>query len=546
MSNSAWADGAKLSEFTFSNNQKFRVGFDGRNIIAQFQPRQGDGEFRFASWTLRDWRNNFKNIRKYNKNRPLKKHQFVTIPFRALNDNMQALVLQALFSNDSSEEEGWVHRVKFLGETVSLIAGVFAEKNVSAAKLITHNKLEDQGTTLNIGDVIVIPWPWVRKELNLKPIKVRQPLTVKIDRFGKRYAYYRIKKGESLYSSVIVRFTGRTLAEDVNRMARELLKINQIADEHYVQAGSEVKIPLEWISEEYLIQKLPTPSAEEPDIKVEPKTPIVKGQPVHIIIDPGHGGRDPGAVFKINNKGEYIFEDETVYDIGLRIKALLKKSRFIVHTTLSDPNQSQPVDKLADKKDEDEKVLVNPPYNIRSANIAVNMRVYLVNHIYQSLIKKKIPKENILLVSIHGDALHKSLRGATVYFPDARLRKAKFDLKRKIYRKRREYRHCFKYQSLENKAAAKLSSNFGKIIITSFKNAGLHTHRSFSVRGYYYRKGKRTLPAILRYSKIPTSVLVEVGNLNNSQDRKLLRKAEYRQKLAETLVKSFQVNFKNI
>ena len=38
------------------------------------------------------------------------------------------------------------------------------------------------------------------------------------------------------------------------------------------------------------------------------------------------------------------------------------------------------------------------------------MRVFLVNHIYLKLRKKGVPSDRIVLISVHGDALHASLR----------------------------------------------------------------------------------------------------------------------------------------
>jgi N-acetylmuramoyl-L-alanine amidase len=55
------------------------------------------------------------------------------------------------------------------------------------------------------------------------------------------------------------------------------------------------------------------------------------------------------------------------------------------------------------------------------------------------------------------------------------------------------------------------------------------------VRPYYYRNGERTLPGVLRYSTVPTSVLVEVANLNNRADRMAMLSADSRQRVARAL-----------
>ncbi len=550
LAGSTKAKTSSYREYKFGENQKIKVKFSGRKIWVQLQPRKGDGIYRFASWTMRNWKNNFNKIKQYNRGKPLRMGKYVRFPFNSLNARIQGIALRALFSNDSQEEGGWAHRVLYYGETVSLIAGIFAKTEIKASQLITRNKLPNQGKSLNIGDVIMIPWEWVKPELNLRSFNVKSPLFIGKRKLKEPYAYYKLLKGESIYSAVIVRFTGRTLVNDVNELANSLMEINRIKDARFVHAGSVLKIPIEWISEDYLVQTVvqTQPSLEEPppaDLPEIEKPGAKKPIPgaLHVILDAGHGGRDPGATFKISGP-KRIFEDETVYDICLRISDYLKKQNIVIHPTVNDPNQAKPVSSLSTTKDEDEILLVNPLYKIRSANIGNNMRVYLINSIYRKLrIKDKVPASNIVLISVHGDALHKSLRGATVYFPDYRLRVPEFRKTQRVYRRIKEYQEKIKYNRRSNRVSAKLSKTFGENIINEFKAANLKVHRSFAVRGYFYRRGVRTLPAVLRYSKVPISVLVEVGNLNNKQDRTLLLKASHRQKLAKTLVDSISRHF---
>src|SRR6185295_16751365 len=67
-----------------------------------------------------------------------------------------------------------------------------------------------------------------------------------------RYAAYRLQPGEALYSSVVVRFTGRVFAEDVNALAAEIAKRSGIADVTDIPIGYEVKIPLDLLQAEFL------------------------------------------------------------------------------------------------------------------------------------------------------------------------------------------------------------------------------------------------------------------------------------------------------
>ena len=59
---------------------------------------------------------------------------------------------------------------------------------------------------------------------------------------------------------------------------------------------------------------------------------------IHVILDSGHGGRDPGATAGSLKNKDLIYEDEVVYDISKRMSKLFKKQGIIAvsytHLTL--------------------------------------------------------------------------------------------------------------------------------------------------------------------------------------------------------------------
>ena len=565
-------------QYQSSETAKMLVGWNGKRLVVKLKPLVGEGGYSLARRVLLSNFRSLKTIRKYSKTRRLYRNRFITFPLKVINGSIRSSALKAVFFKDKPGIGYWKHRVTFAWETTSMIAGLFTKEGIKAGHLVRYNKMRNKGNILKKGDVIKIPWKWISPELSLRQVSLKPPLKIKQDKLGKLYAHYQMKDGETLYSSVVIRFTGRLLNDEVNQVANKLLKLNNISDAKLIQSRQKIRIPLEWLSEEFLVFQTNDVSSTKTSVKKtkKNKTKKIKSSKVavskkklkqgksiqkavaqktkskrkknvhkiHVILDSGHGGRDPGATAGSRKNKDIIYEDEVVYDISKRMSKLFKKQGIIVHPTLADPNQKQPIRYLSRSNDRDEHLLVTPRYLTRNARIGVNMRVYLVNHIFQQLRKKKVPSDNILFISLHGDALHSSLSGAMVYYPDHRLRRGRFILSSKIYRKRKEYISKLTYNQRDNIYSEKLSKSFGKVIINQFSKLRLRTHRvSSAVRGYLYRKGKKTLPAVLRYSKVPTSVLVEIANLNNRLDRRDLLKSKTRQQIAKAIINSVTAHF---
>ena len=63
------------------------------------------------------------------------------------------------------------------------------------------------------------------------------------------------------------------------------------------------------------------------------------------------------------------------------------------------------------------------------------------------------------------------------------------------------------------------------------------------IRDNVVRNGREWVPAVIRYNVVPTRLLLEVCNLGNEKDRKLMTTKSYRQQVAEAVVEGLRSFF---
>jgi N-acetylmuramoyl-L-alanine amidase len=253
-----------------------------------------------------------------------------------------------------------------------------------------------------------------------------------------------------------------------------------------------------------------------------------------VVLDAGHGGRDVGA------SAAGVWESVHVYDVMLRVKRLLESTTgATVLTTTEDDNGYQVVDRDALPHSRGHRVLTEPPYPIEIAQVGTHLRWYLANYLMEQRLGAKAESERVIFLSIHADSLHPSVRGAMVYVPGLLPLPPTYGKSEPVYTSRREVRArpsvAFSRQELVRSEG--LSRDLAGHLIAGFRKGGLAVHPNKPVRDRIVRgRGSPWVPAVLRYNAIPAKVLIEVCNLANEQDRKLIQTRAFRERVARAVV----------
>lgn len=549
----------------------------GYEIAVVVSAHRGDAWTRLAKRVTGDamkWR----EIAKFNgAGDTLTREQQVRIPFRLLRPELQRRVVRALFPADASVKSGWRHKIVGTGvegESLWNIAEWFTGDGANYDRIRSANP--DQGLSTHQGDVIVVPAKLltaafrgrgdmegenaasasaeVRKPAN-DPVQPRTAnedaaeaavveavatglpsLTYETDSSG-RYAVYRIQKGEALYSSVAIRFTGRVYAKDVGEVVDQIVKANGIADVSKIPAGRAIRIPMDLLLPEYRPAGDPTRLAAEESkrasAKLARRARARNLSGVTVILDAGHGGRDVGTIH------DEVTEARYVYDVTCRLRRILEEQSAarVAMTTRSEKHGYEVADDDELEPETDQVVLTTPRYALDDPVVGVNLRWYLANSIFGRAMKNGVAKERVVFLSIHADSLHPSLRGAMAYIPGADYVQGSFRKSAGVYLARKEVRErpVVRHSRDDALAAEGLSRDFAQAIIDQFDAQGLKVHPFNPIRDNVVRDGREWVPAVIRYNLVPTRALIEVCNLGNRRDRELMTTRKWRERVAESI-----------
>lgn len=505
----------------------------------------------------------------------------VFIPIDRLKPDTQRAVLLAIYTRDISGPDGWTHIVLDERETLWSLCAWLTATGQNYREVMAHPKNRLSAPALRKGQKIFLPRHLLKPMMRLDnvppaaPVHVNNTVAIAVEGLetsavtnavanprtfeGLRYvqdndgdyAAYVLKKGEALYTAVVVRYTDYQDNQAIKKASLAIANRSRINNIHDIDAGTEVRIPLAMLSDRYQPEGS---SARKHLQSISDETVRLQKDParsrdlsdVVVILDPGHGGYDHGASYPSLG----LYEDEINYDIVCRIrKILLEETGARVYLTMIDKSSGlTPVELTRFSKDRDEELTTDPPYDNKHAKVSVNLRWMLVNSIYEKEIERGTEPRKVVFTSIHTDSLfNNSLRGAMIYYPDARLRRSEEVRRESVYARYYEGRQNNRFSAtmqerLFDEAASK---SFADILFAELGKNDIKRHDKGNAIRSKIRKGRHEVwvPGVLRNNKVPTKILVETANLENAKDRKWLAAPWWRQKFARAYVDALKTHF---
>jgi N-acetylmuramoyl-L-alanine amidase len=485
--------------------------------------------------------------------------------FQDLTAEGRLWALHALFPEDRWMASEVRHKVRWPElESVWLMSSLFVGHGQHYDKLQAANPGRPE--KLRTGDVWVIPRTLLARELGgsgQAKVDRRQPeddlddearvaafralLVFDEDRQGK-YAAYHLRKGEALYTAVVMRYTDRVDPKGVNDLALEIARRSGIDDVRGIQPGQLVKIPLAVLADPFQAEGS-TALAEEREVRAEVRrTPAVEAGPrlkgIRIVLDAGHGGVDKGAA------GNGAWESDYVYDITMRVRRLLEQeSEAVVSSTIRYPGVGFKVRDAIGRPSNEAEILTTPPFanDGESPNaVSVHLRWVLANDLFAAFARTGDARKT-LFISFHADSLHPSARGTMVYVPGAAGVPAAFALGDRRAARVKEMatgsRVAFTARErLQGEARSRL---FAEALLRALGKDAIPVHGNRPIRNVIQRSGKSFVPAVIRYSAASTKVLVEVANLTNPDDVDNLKDPAFRERFAEAVVRAVQAYYRS-
>ena len=223
------------------------------------------------------------------------------------------------------------------------------------------------------------------------------------------------ERGEALYSSVVVRFTGRIFAEDVNALAEEIAAAQRRSP---TSPTSRSATRCRSRSSSCRPSSCPPATRARQEYERELAAERALRQPGAVVEPRGHHRHPRRRPRRPRRRRliEGVWESLYVYDIVLRVRRLLGADRGATVVTTRDGEDWTMVDRDVLRASRGHAVLTTPPYAIADARSGATC-AGTWRTASTAGGRRRRRSRRVVFVSIHADSLHPSVRGAMVYVP---------------------------------------------------------------------------------------------------------------------------------
>lgn len=215
-----------------------------------------------------------------------------------------------------------------------------------------------------------------------------------------------------------------------------------------------------------------------------------------IVIDPGHGGKDPGAIGRGGTQEKTI-----VLSIGQKLRNALKTAGFTVYMTRNNDTYLKLADRaaIAEKKKAD--LFISIHANANPSRSVKGFSVY-------TLSEKASDEEAQKLADAENAADKIDVSGFEQFSKDIRIA----------------------LSALQQHAVAEMSVEYANGCAGAMNRAGIEQQAGPAVRHAPFAVLRSTVPG----------ALIECGHLSNSAEEKLLKSGAYQDKLVAAMLKSIK------